>query len=472
MGTSEEEDSGETVASKRGSAPSASALSMAVGSERYQRGRELGRGGMGRVIEAVDLQFNRVVAIKELLGAEGDRRFAAEALITGNLEHPGIPGVYERGTDAQGRPFYVMRKVKGQTVGALLGQANTMVERLRLLPAVVRTAQTLSYAHEHGVIHRDVKPDNIIVGPHGDVVLLDWGIARARGFAVDTTPGEAARTPDSTAYGAVVGTPAYMSPEQASGRTDDIDERTDVFALGALLYHLLTGRMPYSGLTVDEVLLSAREARFRPVLEVEPNVPPQLAEICLKAMSRVPLDRYRNAGELAVALEEFESNAVLARPGSRVITIAVNALTNVSVAGAVLGALLMLTRLPAFVDLGFIAWALVSLSVMGSLMSVVEFLTRGRYSLSVLAFSFALTTGCAGFAGVALDLGSVFDTLQKTLGDPVEYRRLLTTGIWESMGALNMGASLAGAQFLLWGVAQRRLRATRAAQINTVRSQR
>jgi hypothetical protein len=340
-----------------------------------------------------------------------------------------------------------------------------MTERLRLLPAVVRTAQTLSYAHEHGVIHRDVKPDNVIVGPHGDVVLLDWGIARARGFAVDNATGEEPRAPEATAYGAVVGTPAYMSPEQAAGRTDDIDERSDVFALGALLYHVLAGRMPYSGLNVEEVLASAREARSRPVLEVEPNVPAPLAAICARAMSRLPQERYRNASELARALEEFESNAVLVKPGSRVLTIAVNALTSLAVGAAVMGSLALLSQIPSFEHMGNIAYVIVTLAMVGTLVSVVEWATRGRYTLSSLGLAFALGTVCATSVSISLGYGHVFGALKGLVRDAEQYRALFAEGSWEVMGGATLGGCLSAVQFLLWGVAKRRVLAAREAPI-------
>jgi hypothetical protein len=451
----------ESRAAAQGST-TAPATSNVAGAARYERGRELGRGGMGRVVEAVDKQFNRVVAVKELT-ADGDerrRRFATEALVTGNLEHPGIPSVYERGTDERGVPFYAMRKVRGRTLAAHLGDARTLADRLALLPAVVKTAQALGYAHEHGVIHRDVKPDNIIVGPYGDVVLLDWGIARVRGLGAETPTTESGSgtggAASSTVYGSIVGTPAYMAPEQAAGMTDDIDERTDVFALGALLYHVLTGRAPYHGTKVDEVLALAREGHRRDVAELEPAAPAALAAICARAMAKQPADRFRNATELAQALEHFESNAFLAKPASRLISAVVNVVIVVAVILAIVSSIALITIVPAFKVLGAGAWGTIVLAVIGAILSILEWLTRGRYVLSPIAMGFALATLCSGVVGFATGYTKVFDGLRNATADQLRFNHIVAEGSWEVMGNITLGLSLAAAQFLLWGIARRR----------------
>jgi hypothetical protein len=441
---------------------------LAAGTARYERGRELGKGGMGRVVEAVDRQFNRVVAIKELSTAWADsperlRRFTTESLVTGNLEHPGIPSVYERGIDERGVPFYAMRKVNGRTLAALLAETRTMTERLALLPVVVRTAQTLGYAHEHGVIHRDVKPDNVIVGPYGDVVLLDWGIARVRtvpGESQAPTTSDAASPGDShdqaTVFGAVVGTPAYMAPEQAAGHTDRIDERTDVFALGALLYHVLTGRAPYGGASVEQTLDQAREGRPRPVRELERAGPEALAAICERAMARQPADRHRNATELARALEVFESQAILARPQPLGVVVAVHVVTAFAVLATIAAVFGVLMTMPDLFHLGSAAYLTIVVASIGGLLSGLDWWTRGRYSLAPMAMGFALTTLCAGMLNASMGLVKVFGQLAELAGDPVAYREVLGTGTWESLAGLSLGVALAGVQFLLWGVARAR----------------
>lgn len=435
--------------------------SASMGSVRYERGRELGRGGMGRVVEAVDRQFSRVVALKELLG-NGDRaRFATEALVTGNLEHPGIPSVYERGVDERGLPFYAMRKVRGRTLAALLADARSLEDRLGLLPALLKTAQTLGYAHEHGVIHRDVKPENVIVGTYGDVVLLDWGIARVRGIASsDSAGGErgvtAPQQAGATVFGSIMGTPAYMSPEQASGDTDAIDERTDVFALGALLYHLLTGRAPYQGTTVDALLGQARDGTPPEASQLERESPASLVGICQRAMAKRPAERFRNATELARALEEFESKAFLGKPGSKLISVAVSAVTVLATVAAVGISVVTVATVPSFKEIGYASLPLVVMAVLGTALSGFEWVTRGRYALSSMALGFAVATFCAGVAGFAQGLGMVSGAAKKVAADPELYRELVAQGLWECVGGLTLGAVLTGAQFLVWGIARRR----------------
>lgn len=447
---STEDESGDTVASRLLTAREAPAVA-ALGNARYQRGRELGRGGMGRVVEAVDLQFNRAVAVKELTG-EGDRRFALEALITGGLEHPGIASVHERGVDEQGRPFYVMRKVKGHTVAELLAEAQSMSERFKLLPVIVRTAQTLAYAHANGVIHRDVKPANIMVGAHGDVVLLDWGIARTKGLSFDSASGDPARAAaaEATAVGAVIGTPAYMSPEQAAGRTDELDERTDVFALGALLYHVLTGQRPYEGNGLDEVLTSARAGRTKPVHELEPKVPRHLAEICARAMSKLPNDRFRNASELASALEHFEADAVMQTPAAVVGNALISTVLTVTAGAAVVLAILTGVMIPLFLGTD-VANGMSALGVVGLALSTIEWATRGRHSLASLTLAIALSTLCLAIVIASFSIAVVMPEMSAT-AEPVVLVKMLR----EALGALGVGAGLCGAQLMFWGIARRR----------------
>jgi eukaryotic-like serine/threonine-protein kinase len=199
--------------------------------------------------------------------------------------------------------------------------------RLKLEPAVIKVAQTLSFAHERGIVHRDIKPDNVIVGRYGEAVVLDWGIAKVRGIARSGDPpvrsaegagGGSGDSSSATRHGSIIGTPAYMAPEQAAGNVAKIDERTDVFALGALLYHLLTGRAPYAGPTVASVIARASKVEVDPLASVAKDAPGGIRAICEKAMSRAPDDRYQTAAELADALETFTAEAVAGRESSSI----------------------------------------------------------------------------------------------------------------------------------------------------------
>ncbi len=164
------------------------AVSLMTGYERYEQRALLGQGGMGRVTESIDRQFGRVVAVKEMLGDAGSmaERFLVESVVTANLEHPGIPAVYERGVTDGGRPFYAMRYVRGRTLADAIASAADLDSRLALLPAVVQTAQTLAYAHEHGVVHRDIKPENVFLGGHGETI--SWTGASRRSAVYLRTP--------------------------------------------------------------------------------------------------------------------------------------------------------------------------------------------------------------------------------------------------------------------------------------------
>ena len=301
----------DTVAAGSVSNGETSSATSASG-ERFELGREIGRGGMGRVLEATDRQFRRTVAIKEMLSvgdASGKKRFLTEALVTGNLQHPGIPAVYERGDRRDGSSYYAMQRVLGRTLADALDEARSLEDRLRLLPAVVKVAETVAYAHDRGVVHRDLKPQNVLVGRHGEVFLLDWGIAKVRGLATADPTMESLSDGVTTQVGTVMGSPMYMAPEQARGDTDAIDERTDVFALGAMLYHVLTGRPPYQGKTLAALSEQALAARPPAVTALVPEVQPALAAICAKAMERNAEGRHRSALELAAALEAFQSQA-------------------------------------------------------------------------------------------------------------------------------------------------------------------
>ena len=281
---------------------------------RYAIARELAKGGMGRVYEARDLRLGRQVAIKELLPKNRDiaRRFEREARITARLQHPSIIHVYEAGVWPGGEPFYAMPVVAGRSLDKVVAEKATLADRLSLLPRVIAVADALAYAHNANVIHRDLKPANVLVGEFGETVVIDWGLAKDLG--VQTDPKESMRLParamaEDTASGSVVGTPAYMPPEQARG--DAVDQRADVYALGALLYKVLSGTAPYQGESASDVLAQVKAAAPVPVGERVPDAPPELVAIVTKAMAREPRDRYVSAAELAQDLKRFETGQLV-----------------------------------------------------------------------------------------------------------------------------------------------------------------
>ncbi|HEY4242599.1 MAG TPA: protein kinase [Kofleriaceae bacterium] len=282
----------------------------------YAPERELARGGMGRIVAAVDARLGRRVALKELIEPAGDQlgRFQREALITARLQHPGIVPVYEAGRWPTGEPFFAMKLVQGKPLDRVIAEAKTLEQRLALLPRVAAATDAMAYAHSQRVIHRDLKPANVLVGDFGETVVIDWGLAKSldeTSPSVDRAPAkkrEHATPIDSdaatlTVVGAVMGTPAYMAPEQARG--EPLDQRADVFALGAMLYHLLAGAPPYDARTATEVIAAAAAGRVQPLAERERAAPPDLVAIVARAMAPLPADRYTDAGELADELRRF-----------------------------------------------------------------------------------------------------------------------------------------------------------------------
>ncbi len=233
-------------------------------SGRYQMLGEIARGGMGAILKGRDTDLGRDVAMKVLLDQHRDnpdlvRRFVEEAQIGGQLQHPGIVPVYELGTFADKRPFFTMKLVKGRTLAALLASRQLPADdRPRLLSIFEQVCQTVAYAHARGVIHRDLKPSNVMVGAFGEVQVMDWGLAKVlraggevdddrsmrRGAETVIQTVRSGSDADASRAGSVLGTPAYMSPEQARGEIDGLDERADVFGLGAILCEIITGRPP------------------------------------------------------------------------------------------------------------------------------------------------------------------------------------------------------------------------------------
>ncbi len=306
-------------------------LSPQEDGSRYREIRFLAEGGLGKVFVARDAELPRDVALKRLqddLARHGEsrRRFVIEAEVTARLEHPGVVPVYGLGSERDGQPYYAMRLIQGETLARAVERfhqadvpARDAGERRLALQALLRAfltaCQTIAYAHSRGVIHRDIKPANIMLGAYGETLVVDWGLARPldaspddAGPAVDTWAGMYHKTVSATAAGAIKGSPVYMSPEQAEGRSDEIGPASDIYALGATLYTLLAGRMPFDGTTVVEVLTKVRQGRFLPPRRVKPGIPRGLEAVCLKAMALRAGDRYGRALDLAADIERWLSD--------------------------------------------------------------------------------------------------------------------------------------------------------------------
>ena len=275
---------------------------------RYALVGELARGGGGRVAVAVDRKLGRRVALKRPLDDAGGARLEREALVLARLEHPSIVPIHDAGRDDEGSPFYTMKLVDGETLAARLDHATTFDERLALLGTITAIAEAMAYAHTQGVIHRDLKPGNVVIGAFGEVAVIDWGLGKLVSEPPEL-PGTGTANDALTQHDAVVGTPAYMAPEQASG--DPVDRRADVYAIGAMLYHVLAGSMPYHGNT-DEILAMLRSAPPPPIETREPQVPRDLAAIVAKAMAYSAADRYASASELADDLRRYQTGRLVA----------------------------------------------------------------------------------------------------------------------------------------------------------------
>lgn len=306
---------------------------------RYHAIRPYAKGGLGEVFVARDQELNREVALKEIQERFADQfesraRFRLEAEITGNLEHPGIVPVYGLGQYENGRPFYAMRLIRGSSFKEIIedfhvnfkdrlfdGEAG--LELRKLLRRFVDVCNAMAYAHSRGVLHRDLKPDNIIIGNFGETLIVDWGLAKAQGqgdlaraMTDHVEPSlDSGATP--TMEGSIIGTPAYMSPEQAAGMVTELGPSTDVYGLGATLFHLLTGQPPIVGNSTSEVLGCARVGSVRLPSVVRSDVAKPLEAICRKAMAKLPDHRYSSPTALAEDIEKWLADeSVSAYPDS------------------------------------------------------------------------------------------------------------------------------------------------------------
>jgi serine/threonine-protein kinase len=324
---------GDPYATVGGAPPGESAV-------RYRVVRPHAKGGLGEVFVAEDTELGRQVALKEIQLKYADdptnrTRFVVEAKITGGLEHPGVVPVYGLGTYADGRPFYAMRFVKGDNLHQAIkrfygatasggrqppdsGEKSRVADAPRsprydsldfrkLLRRFIDVCNSVAYAHGRGVLHRDLKPGNVMLGKYGETLVVDWGLAKAFAETVEVGVSEAPVKPRSagqstaTQMGHVLGTPAYLSPEQAAGRLDQLGPATDIYSLGATLYDLLTGQAPHPAGDLDSV----QKSDFPRPREVKPRVPPALEAVCLKAMARRPADRYPTALALAEDVDHW-----------------------------------------------------------------------------------------------------------------------------------------------------------------------
>ncbi len=318
---------------------------------RYRVDREIARGGMGSIHLVYDGELRRHLALKVLLqGASADRasgskavdpksrgRFIEEAQVTAQLDHPGIVPVHDLGVDAAGRAYFTLKLVKGDDLREIFEKVRARDERwsqTRALGVIQRVCEAVAYAHDKGVIHRDLKPANIMVGRFGEVYVMDWGLARVldqpdrhdlrlreEKATVHIHSGRrerARREPDApleTMDGDVIGTPAYMSPEQAGGRIAELSRAADVYSVGAMLYELLGGRRPYAlagdRVTPYEILARVRAAPPEPLATIDPSLPAELVAICEKAMARDPRQRYPDTRDLGEDLAAFLEHRVV-----------------------------------------------------------------------------------------------------------------------------------------------------------------
>ena len=233
-------------------------------------------------------------------------RFLREVRLVASLDHPGIVSVLDVARREDGTLFCAQKLIRGETLQTRLALCQTLAKRLQLLPYVLDACEAMGFAHSKQIIHRDLKPANVMVGEDGETVIIDWGLAKRRDEADETVPplGPSAE-PLVSAGGSAMGTPAYMSPEQARGDLATVGPWSDVFSLGAILYQVLTGRRPFEGATSDHILESVKAGEFHPVRALTPETPPELAAIAEHALQPQPSQRYRDARELARDLKAY-----------------------------------------------------------------------------------------------------------------------------------------------------------------------
>jgi len=350
--------------------------------KRYEWQEEFARGGLGAVWLVRDSNLEWQVAVKELLptwlrSKSAVERFLTEAQVTGQLEHPGIVPVYDAGTKADGCPFDSMKLLDGSPFSDVISEIHERiaagpdreVEFRRLLSIFVGVCHAIEYAHQRRVLHRDLKPQNVVVGNFGEAIVVDWGLAKVlndkgttdepdeNSESASVSPEDAATTlltgvvrrsvPDTagqTLAGTVMGTLAYMPPEQARGELTELDHRADIFSLGAILFQLLTGRPPLKGNNLDELLSAAREGRYPDPRSIKQDISLALNAVCQKAMSAAPTDRYQSARELSEEVDRWLAfEPVLAWPEPWTVRAQRWIRKHKSLVGSVAGALVTIT---------------------------------------------------------------------------------------------------------------------------------
>lgn len=333
----------------------------------YTIENEVGRGGAGRVFLAYDGNIGREVAIKEvsipeeLSGDVRDRRlkrFIREAKLTGQLEHPSVVPIYDFGMRPDGTTYYVMKYVRGDTLLRAVRECGdpsseeAFAARMKLLGRIIAVCEAMAYAHAKGVIHRDLKPGNIVLGEFGETIILDWGLAKKitePDLAVDSDERilEQSFSDDLTKQGALLGTPSYMAPEQADSGLGPVDQQSDVYSLGALLFYILTGEKIYPHGAQDALDRLRNEEPTPSPLNRLKFIPPELAAICQKATAKDKEQRFKDAGEMAEQLKAYRDGRLVSVYAysrgelfrrfvarNRTATIAVAALVAAIIAGA------------------------------------------------------------------------------------------------------------------------------------------
>ena len=285
-----------------------------IAGPRYTLRETLGSGGAGDVVAALDREIRRVVALKTLQRHRSSdwvasSRFVEEARITAQLEHPNIIPVYDLGAAEDGQPYYTMRVVKRRTLRDLLASPAQRQDwtMARLLGAFLQVTRALAYAHSRGVIHRDVKPENILLGDFGEVYLADWGIARVDAKSTLQIHGEGSTPPPGISSPA--GTLGYMAPEVLRGDWHSVDHRIDLFALGVVLYEMLAGVAPFDGRIAPEIMLATCTKEPRPPRELVPGTPLLLEDLCLQMLAKDPKERPPSCDDVARQIEEFLEGA-------------------------------------------------------------------------------------------------------------------------------------------------------------------
>ena len=298
-------------------------LDRQVASEKYTVGQEIARGGMGAILRAEDCDLQRTTVLKAILpDSKTDPilfdNFIAEARLTAGLEHPNIIPVHELGVLPDDTPFFSMKMVRGDSLGQVLQRLSAgdqiyldAYSLYTLLTIFRKVCDAIAFAHAKGIIHRDIKPDNIMVAHFGEVLVMDWGLARV----TRASGADGAESPslfsnedsDQTQFGIIKGTPSYMPPELAKGLTDEVDHRSDIFLLGSTLYAIATLESPYSGDDVYEVLSNAESGNFvDPAIQApEREIPQELCNIISKAMAYERDDRYQSVEEFAAAIDDL-----------------------------------------------------------------------------------------------------------------------------------------------------------------------